>query len=141
MFDHRPKLVPVKRAAEFALMTFSAITGIKRTKSEVHGAVALFFADVQAARAMATFAANVHQLGGAKYTAITGRAAEARRVTTNASGISVRFAVNQGGKAVGVCRSQPGGRCSRVAGKAFFGAHIRCRRAHAGNHVRAQFIW
>ena len=95
MFDERPKFVPVEGAAEFAVMTFLAIARVQRAESEMDRGVACLLADVQAARAVTTFAADVHQLGRAEFAAIAGRAAEADGVAADALGVGIGLATDQ----------------------------------------------
>src|ERR1039457_4947353 len=107
MFDERPKFVPVEWPAEFAVMTFLAITRSQRTKREMNRSVARLLAHVQTARPVTTFAAGVHQPGGAEFAAITGRAAKADGVAADALGVGIGAAINQRLEGVRVSRSGP----------------------------------
>ena len=94
VLNQRPKFVPVKRSAEFAMVAFLAVAGIERTESELNRVVALHFAHMQTARSVAAFAADVHQLVGSKFATITGIVSKTDGVTADTFRICISAAGN-----------------------------------------------
>jgi hypothetical protein len=91
----RPEFVEFERTAEFAVMTFLAITGAERAKRSAIGRTLLALRDVDAAGSVAAFAADIDQAVSAKFPPVTARTPEADGVATEAVRIGIGLPLHQ----------------------------------------------
>ena len=123
MFDLWPEVVPVEGGTEFALVAFEAVSTGEGPEVEGYIASGRALGNVEAAGAVAAFAADLSELGGTELAAVAGGHFKANGVATNARGVRLGMGADQGIKGNGMQAIAPNLCCGRVAAQTRFASH------------------